>query len=193
MPNQRLLSAGNSPTATGAASLESLNPCLHTTNSSIRACRITTSCQADLTQVPGWREGGGEQSVSPRPRPHPAWPPDQDRAQNPHTPFSPSESPWQEEQSSLVLKVSRLSSLLTANQLQEYRKRNEDCSLVDSLMPNEFGPQEEVSSSHLHWHLKTVSLWGCELKWGCECVINHVLSEGPGFWVPGFRMSFGSD
>lgn len=100
--------------------------------------------------------------------PHPAWPPGQDRAQNPHTPFSPSESPWQQEQSSLVLKVSRLSSLLTANQLQEYRKRNEDCSLVDSLTPDEFWPQEEASS-HLHWHLQlflseVVSWWSGDVN-----------------------------
>lgn len=129
LPDQRLLSAGNPPTATGAASLESLNSCLHTTNSSIRACRITTSCQADLTQVPGWREGVGEQSVRP-PAPTPT--PTQHgllvrtEHRTPHTPFSPSESPWQEEQSSLVLKVSSLSSLLTADQLQEYRQRNEE-------------------------------------------------------------------
>lgn len=85
--------------------------CLHTTNCSIPAWRSSTSCQADFSQVPGWKGWEGNKlSASPLPP-------------TPHhgTLTLPSAHLNPQHQASLLLKVNRrLSGVLTANQLQEH-------------------------------------------------------------------------
>lgn len=123
MQKQRLLPAGNSPNS----NTRSILVCIQHTPASLhgeppQAVRqISPRCQDEK----GWR------GTICLPHPHPPRP-GQDRAHNPHTPFSPPDFPWQQQQTSLLVKVNRrLSTLLTANQRQEYKKRTEDFSIVD--------------------------------------------------------------
>lgn len=95
---------------------------LHTANPTVNARKTNTICLAGKA-LRCQDEGGGGCNLSDQPEP-PLHPPGQCWALE--TPFSlcPPESPWQQKQALLKLKVSRrLSTFLAANLLQVYKTR----------------------------------------------------------------------